>query len=255
MTSSRLAIVAEPSGLGATTRKDAWWAGPLVTAVVLLTFVVYATARAIMNRDYMVEADGLLSPMYSPLFIWDGMPSWLSPAFLILWAPGGFRLTCYYYRKAYYRSLMLDPPACSVGEARHDYKGETAFPLILQNLHRYFLYLALLFLVVLTYDVVLAAMPGGKFGVTVGTLVLLVNTVLLTLYTFSCHSLRHLVGGKLDCFSCSGANRARHKGWLGLSKLNANHMLFAWTSLFAVMFADVYVWMVASGTITNPRLF
>jgi hypothetical protein len=255
MTTTRLAVLNEPSGLGATTRRDAWWAGPLVTAVVLLTFVVYSTWRAVMNQHYLVEQDHLLSPMFSPLIRWEGMPAWLSPAFLILWAPGGFRVTCYYYRKAYYRSLLLDPPACAVGEPRHDYRGETRFPLILQNMHRYFMYLAVLFLFVLWYDAFHSMFPGGKFGFTVGTLMITLNSTLLTFYTFSCHSLRHLVGGKLDCFSCSAATRTRHGAWKSLTKLNENHMLYAWISLFGVMFADLYVWMVASGTISNARLF
>ena len=45
----------------------------------------------------------------------------------------------------------------------------------------------------------------GSFGIGVGTLVILANTTALTLYSFSCHSARHLIGGNLDCFSCSAA--------------------------------------------------
>ena len=55
---------------------------------------------------------------------------------LILWAPGGFRLTCYYYRGAYYKAFWADPPSCAVGEPRKSYWGERSFPLILQNVHR-----------------------------------------------------------------------------------------------------------------------
>src|SRR5205809_527998 len=84
-----------------------------------------------------------------------GWPSWLrfSPAFFILWAPGLFRLTCYYYRGAYYKAFWADPPACMVSEPRKTYLGEHSFPLILQNLHRYLLYFALVFLVLLAHDV------------------------------------------------------------------------------------------------------
>ena len=80
---------------------------------------------------------------------------WLlfSPALLILWAPGGLRLTCYYYRGAYYKAFWADPPACAVGEPRKTYLGERSFPLIMQNVHRYFLYLAILFVIVLAIDV------------------------------------------------------------------------------------------------------
>jgi hypothetical protein len=253
-------------GIGKTERRDAWWAGPLGTALVLGGFVAYSTFRAAHNADYhlgrgtdvLPQHAYLLSPFYSPLLVFPWLPAWLSPAFLILWAPGGFRLTCYYYRKAYYRAFFLDPPACAVGEPRNDYRGETRL-LLFQNAHRFFLYLALAFLVVLALDVIHACLwptDGGglKFGVSVGTLVLAANTMLLTLYTFSCHSLRHLVGGNVDCFSCVALGQARYKLWKTASVLNKNHMLWAWASLLMVGFADFYVWMAASGRITDVEL-
>ena len=256
------AVAKSPGGLGATERRDAWWLGPAVTAICLGAFGVYSTFRAVYNTDYQVnEPDSayLLSPFYSPLIVIPWLPAWISPAFLILWAPGGFRLTCYYYRKAYYRAFFLDPPGCAVGEARgHGYRGETRL-FLFQNLHRYFLYLALIFLVLLAVDVVHACIwptPGGghSFGLSVATLVLAVNVTLLTLYTFSCHSLRHLVGGNVDCFSCVALGQARYQAWRGASALNRYHMLFAWMSLFSVGFADFYVWMVASGRIDDLRI-
>jgi hypothetical protein len=179
----------------------------------------------------------------------------LSPALLILLAPLGFRVTCYYYRKTYYRSFFFDPPACAVSEPRgRNYRGETSFPFILQNVHRYFLYLALLFLIFLWHDVFRAFFFDGRFGIGVGTLVLLTNVVLLTLYTFSCHSLRHLAGGHLDCFSCAAFGGPRFGAWRSLSRLNEQHMLFAWSSLISVGFADFYVRMVACGSFRDLRL-
>ena len=251
------------SGLGATQRRDAWWLGPLATAAGLGFFGVYATFRAVYNTDYQVarpESAYILSPFYSPLIILPWLPTWISPALLILWAPGGFRLTCYYYRKAYYRAFFLDPPACAVGEARgHDYRGETRL-FLFQNLHRYFLYFALVFLVLLAIDVVHACIwpvTGSErhtFGISMATLVLAANVILLSLYTFSCHSLRHLVGGNIDCFSCAALGKVRFQAWRGASALNEHHMLFAWLSLFSVGFADFYVWMVASGRLTDLRI-
>lgn len=236
---------------GASMRRDAWWVELLPVIVVLGAFSVYATWRAFENNYY--EWGPYLSPFYSPLL----KPSWwpFSPAILILGGPLGFRATCYYYRKAYYRAFFLHPPACAVGEGRsHRYHGETAFPLILQNLHRYFLYIALIFLIILWYDAIRAFWFDGRFGVGVGTLVLLLNIILLSLYTFSCHSLRHIVGGKVDCFSCVAFGGPRHKAWKGLSFLNDRHMLFAWLSLFSVGLADLYVRLVANGTIHDLRL-
>lgn len=257
--------------LGQTERKDAWWVGPLLTFLALAGFVIYATFRGIYAQDYEmghgarvnpIQPDHayLLSPFFSPLILLPGMPAWFSPAFLILWAPGGFRVTCYYYRKAYYRAFFLDPPGCAVGEPRRrNYWGETSL-FLFQNLHRFFLYVALVFIVILTIDVVHSCIwptsEGGlTFGISVGSIVLGVNTVLLGLYTFSCHSLRHLIGGNVDCFSCVALGNIRYKMWSGVSKLNKRHMLWAWCSLFSVGFADLYVWLVASETIADVRLF
>jgi len=232
-------------------RRDAWWLELLPVVIVLGAFSVYATWRALEGAYY--EWGPYLSPFYSPLI----KPRWwpFSPAILILGGPLGFRATCYYYRKAYYRSFFLDPPACSVGEFRsHKYRGETAFPLILQNLHRYFLYAALIFLIILWYDAIRAFWFEGGFRIGVGSLVLLTNIILLSLYTFSCHSLRHIVGGKLDCFSCAAFGGQRHAVWRGTSVLNERHMLFAWLSLFSVGLSDLYVRLVATGAIRDLRL-
>jgi hypothetical protein len=242
---------AEARQLGDTARRDAWWAETIPVVLLLGGFGIYATLRALEGRYF--EWGPYLSPFYSPLI----KPSWwqFSPALLILAGPLGFRATCYYYRKAYYRAFFLDPPACAVGEGRGSYSGETRFPLILQNVHRYFLYVAFLFLAFLWKDAISAFFFDGHFGVGVGTLVLLVNIVLLTTYTLSCHSLRHLAGGSIDCFSCAAFGRPRYKVWGFLSSLNERHMLWAWASLISVGLADFYVRLVASGTIQDVRLF
>ena len=246
--------------LGGTGRTDAWWAAPLATALGLGGFVVYATWRAFEGIHY--EVGPYLSPFFSPHFLLvNSWPAWW-PGFLrvtpmfILWMPGGFRATCYYYRKAYYRSFFLDPPGCAVDEARGEsYKGETSFPFIFQNIHRYFLYLAILVLAFLWWDALRAFRFEGRFGVGVGTLVLLGNVGLLSLYTFSCHSLRHFMGGNVDCFSRAMAGELRCAAWTGTSVLNRRHMLWAWLSLFSVGFADLYVRMVAAGAWRDVRLF
>jgi hypothetical protein len=240
------------TGFAATERRDAWWLAPLAQGLVLAVLIGYANWAAYQGVHFQVG--GYLSPLYSPLV---PAPAWfpLPPSFIILLPPVLFRATCYYYRKAYYRSYFLDPPACAVGDLRgRGYRGETAFPLVLQNLHRYLFYATLFYLPFLWGDVVHATVFDGRFGVGVGTLVILANTTALTLYSFSCHSARHLVGGGLDCFSCSAATRARHRLWRGASVLNARHMLWAWVSFFTVCGADLYVRLVASGAIRDPRL-
>lgn len=252
---------------GQTERRDVWWLQPLVVFTILTSFIVYATWAAFENAHY--SHGNYLSPFYSPE-LWGNsphalfgpkpawVPEWLpfTPALLILPFPAGFRLTCYYYRGAYYKAFWADPPACAVGEPRSKYRGEARLPLILQNVHRYFLYVALLFLVVLAHDVWKAFWFVGadgvtRFGVGVGTLVLLLNVVLLSGYTFGCHSLRHLVGGKYDVLSDKPVRRKSYEcvGWC-----NRHHMRWAWLSLFAVAFADVYVRLCSMGIWSDWRI-
>jgi len=258
-----------PRRFGQTVRRDAWWAWPSVVAVLLVAFVAYATWAAFQNRHYTFGP--YLSPFYSPeLFgdsphAWFGpkpslWPGWLpfSPALLILGVPAGFRFTCYYYRGAYYKALWADPPACAVGEPRQRYLGEHSLPLILQNIHRYFLYLALAFLLILARDVwdamwfIDPATGKTTFGVGLGTVILAVNVVLLGGYTLGCHSLRHLVGGRLDRLS---EHPLRRRAFACVSCLNGRHMRWAWPSLFSVAFCDVYIRLCSMGIWTDPRLF
>ncbi len=242
-----------------TLRRDLWWVEPVLVVLGLGSFIVYTTWAAFQNGHYYIEP--YLSPFYSPCISANcphvSLPligSWwnLSPAFLILWTPAGFRLTCYYYRKAYYRSFFWSPPACAVRDAAKIYTGETQFPFVLQNLHRYFFWLAFVVLLFLWWDAIRAFNFSDGFGIGIGTLVLLVNAVLLSLYSFSCHSCRHLCGGKLNLFS---KTPLRYRGWKIVTRLNERHMLYAWISLVWVAFTDLYVRLVATGTIYDFRLF
>ncbi|MFQ5650578.1 MAG: succinate dehydrogenase [bacterium] len=267
MTKSELRVTA--GGFGQTMRTDAWWLQPVVVFVGLSTFIVYSTWAAFQAQHYAFGP--YLSPFYSPEIFGSSPHSWFgpkpqwwplflpwSPAFLILWAPGGFRLTCYYYRGAYYKAFWADPPSCTVGEPRKNYRGEGSFPLIIQNMHRYFLYLALVFLVFLSHDVWKAMWftdPGtGKivFGIGIGTLVLAANVFFLGGYTLGCHSLRHLVGGVLNRLSGSPI---RLTAYDCVSCLNRRHMVWAWMSLFWVGFSDVYVRMCSMGIWSDSRIF
>jgi hypothetical protein len=262
-------VLLEKRPFGATMRRDAWWAQPALVFVGLSAFVVYSTWAALQGEHYYWGP--YLSPFYSPeLFgssphsLFGPKPGWwpawvlFSPALLILWAPGLFRLTCYYYRGAYYKAFWADPPSCAVGEPRESYLGERSFPLILQNVHRYFMYLALVFLCILAHDVWKAMWfvepTSGRpvFGMGVGTIVLGVNVVLLSGYAFGCHSLRHLVGGFLDQPSSAPACL---KTYRCVSCLNRRHMLWAWMSLCSVMFADVYVRLCSMGIWRDLRIF
>ncbi|MBI2987816.1 MAG: succinate dehydrogenase [Deltaproteobacteria bacterium] len=241
-----------------TLRQDLWWVEPLLVVVVLGSFVVYTTWAALQNAYYY--AAPYLSPFYSPCLSTNcahvSLPligSWwnLSPAILILWIPAGFRATCYYYRKAYYRSFFGAPPACAVRDIARNYTGETRFPFVLQNMHRYFFWLASLVVVFLWWDAILAFRFPDGFGVGIGTLVLLVNAFLLSLYSFSCHSCRHMCGGHLDTFHDSPA---KYRIWEAVSRLNEHHMLYAWISLIWVALTDLYVRLLSMGVISDVRL-
>jgi len=255
-------------GFGQTLRRDAWWIQPLVTFVILGGFVVYATWAAFQNAHYTYGP--YLSPFYSPEIFgasphaWFGpKPGWwpgllpFSPALIILPFPGLFRFTCYYYRGAYYKAFWADPINCAVGEPRKSYLGERYFPLILQNIHRYFMYIALLFLVFLLHDVWKAlwwddGAGSVKFGMGIGTLVLALNVVLLSCYTLGCHSFRHVVGGFLDQIS---KHPVKKKAYDCSSCLNRWHMKWAWMSLFGVALTDVYVRLCSMGIIHDVRIF
>jgi len=242
---------------GESLRKDSWWAGPAATVLVLTGFIVYATWRAFEGGSY--QYDAYLSPFYSPFFDVSWARAYglgfFTPAMLILPGPASFRFTCYYYRKAYYRAFVWDPPACAVGErVPHRYHGEARL-LLFQNLHRYAMYVAVVFLVVLWKDAI-QAVVGWKDGVHVGigTLVMLANVVLLSGYTFGCHSFRHLIGGSVNSYSTAALGDIRQALWKLVTVLNERHMQFAWMSLFSVALTDLYIRLVATGCLTDLRL-
>src|SRR5713226_4907092 len=209
---------------GQTMRPDVWWTQPLFVFLGLSSFIVYSTWAAFQGTHYFFG--NYISPFYSPEIFgssphsWFGpkptwWPTWLifSPALLILWAPGGFRL-------------------------------------LMQNVHRYFLYLALIFIGILSYDVwkgLWFANPVTgytSFGIGIGTIVLAINVVLLGGYTFGCHSLRHFIGGFRDQLARSTSSFQTYRC---VTCLNQRHMLWAWLSLFWVGFTDLYLRLCSMG--------
>jgi hypothetical protein len=239
-----------------------------VVFLILSAFLVYATWAAFQNAHYTWGP--YLSPFYSPEILGDSphawfgpkpgwWPGWLpfSPALLILPFPALFRFTCYYYRGSYYKAFWADPPACSVGEPRNTYLGERYFPLLLQNVHRYFMLTAVIFLFILSYDVWLATRwsdgaGGTRFGVGLGTLILLVNVICLGGYTLGCHSMRHIMGGFRDQFS---KLRGFRTPYACVTCLNSAHHRWAWISLFTVAGSDIYIRLCSMGILTDPRIF
>jgi hypothetical protein len=249
-----------------TLRKDRWWLSPLVQATALTVLLGYVVIRLFMRDWYYVPEYNYLTPLYSPCIstlctpgsshfgtIFGELPIWIPLPIVVFPILLGFRGTCYYYRKAIYRSILQSPTACAVAEPAKRYRGESRFPLIVMNSHRFFFYAAALLLLINVYDAVLSFHPeGGGFGVGLGSLILLVNVALLASYTLGCHSCRHVVGGRLKHFS---RHPVRYRMWGLVSRFNARHLQFAWASLISVTLTDVYVMAVSAGWITDLRLF
>lgn len=258
-----------------TLRKDNWRQYPWLTFVIFTGWVAYATVRAMWGSAFFVPQFHYLTPFYSPCFadacngitldghtgdasefgtfLPKGTPFFIpfalvSLPFLLL-----FRLTCYYYRKAYYRAFWASPQACAVREPHAKYTGERRFPLIGQNFHRYFWAIAGLISVLNTWDAIRAFHgEDGGFGIGLGTVILWANVILLWLYTLSCHTCRHVVGGRLKNFS---KHPVRYRMWTWVSKLNARHGSYALITLGSLVVADFYVMLVASNTINDLRFF
>jgi hypothetical protein len=269
VTATPTATPAVPTGSGLVERlrrlrrDQPWWLLPATVVSVLGGFTLYVLWTAFVESppgsvNHVSVWGPYLSPFFSPL-LWQSGP--ISPAIFVLWSPLAFRGSCYYYRKAYYRSFFWDPPACALGELRHrrSYQGESRFPWVLNNLHRYALYAALVILAWLWYDALLAFFPAGPgshghLWLGLGTGIMLVNVILLSAYTFSCHSLRHLAGGGLDCYSTARFGMARNRAWRALTRLNLNHPMWAWLSLFSVVITDIYIRLLQHGVFLDPHI-
>ncbi len=262
------AKLAHAKGFLTTQRNDFWWVQPLLIILILGGFVVYATWRIfegnteatryfhVDNGDYHY-----LSPFGTPdlTFLIPGFLMGIpvvgvflaNPAFLILPIPAGFRFTCYYYRKAYYRAFVARPANCSVEAFKgQKYRGERGL-MIFQNLHRYFLYLAIIVTFFLAYDALRGIWTPHGLYFGLGNVIMVVNVVLLAAFTFGCNSFRHLVGGSLDCFSCDAVSQTRYTFWQYVTRLNQRHAFWAMASLFSVALTDVYIrWVGMTGATT-----
>ena len=258
---SRIQFKARAAIDKATMRTDPWWAYPLSVALFLTVALGYSTWAGLQTSGYYAEP--YISPIFSPCLAVNCehatfrlIGSWwiVSPALIVIVLPIGFRLTCYYYRKAYYRAFFASPAACAVNEPLPKTPlryGESRGPFLLMNLHRYFFYLMIGNMVFLTWDTVVAFHFPDGWGIGVGSLVFLVMIVTMSLYMLSCHSCRHAVGGNLKAFSRAPA---RYRAWKVVTRLNERHGPYALASLLWIPITDIYVRLVANGTITDLRI-
>ena len=260
------------NGLGRTNRIDNWWSQPLAMGIALTAALIYTFWRLFLydaDISYALEGSTVMSPIFSPNVLeWElfGLnewkhPEWVNAAVLVLWIPFGFRGTCYYMRRVYYRTFFASPTACWVDEPDINkaigYKGEKRL-FIFNNLHRYFLYAAMVILLIKWWDVTHTmhfdsdAVHG--YGVSIGTFVMAIEAFLLTMYVTSCHALRHLAGGMLDRWT-TGISRVRGKLFGKISALNRSHGFWFWTSLAFVFLGDLWVLAVAEGHLSDTVLF
>jgi hypothetical protein len=249
-----------------TLRTDRWRNKPTLVAALLTLWVAYATTHVFIGNWYYVAAYHYLTPFYSPCISGECVPgsatlgTWfgsLPPIipFAVISLPFvlGFRLSCYYYRGAYYRAFWQAPTACAVREPHAKYTGESRFPLIMQNLHRYFFFAVILISLLNTYDAI-DAFHGkdGGIGFGLGTLIMVINVVFLWGYSLSCHSCRHIVGGRLKHFS---KHPVRYWFWTKVSWLNKRHMQLAWTTLGTLALTDLYIWLLAAHVFSDLRFY
>ena len=232
----------------------AWWIEPALTVVCYTAFVFYASWSVFSGTN--VSFDPYVSPFFST---WLGFGLFRVPIIGLLIPflaviPLGLRGSCYYYRKSYFRAFFWDPPACAIQELKRGrYRGETRFPWVLNNYHRYFLLLSLVVLLFLWVDVVRAFTFHGHFFIGLGSLVMLVNVVLLTLYSGTCHSLRYLMGGRIDAFSRVRGGLFWQRIMMTLNRMNPSHGAFAWYSMFSVALTDVFIRLLMAGFLHEPR--
>ena len=224
------------------------WVYPTFVAVTLTAFSIYSAWVVLFNSGGRYGP--YLSPFYSPEISIHLGGLLIPPAIWVAWAPLAFRGTCYYYRKAYFRSFFWHPRSCAVGEPQRGgrtYRGETGFWAV-NNLHRYALYAITVQMAFLWWDVLAQFYYHGSFHLGLGSVVMLVNVVCLSGYTFGCHALRHLAGGSADCMSCS---QVRLRLWKGVTVLNLRHDRWAWISLFTVVLTDVYIRLLINGVLPH----
>ena len=224
---------------------------------------MYANWAALQNKYYTFGP--YISPFYSPEIFGDSphawfgpKPSWypsflpFSPALFILWIPGLFRFTCYYYRGAYYKSFWADPPACAVGEPRKSYLRRaqlSADPAEFSPLFSAALLHRLGIPGLRRYEAFW--FPDG-FGIGVGT-------HRARRQRRSCSAAMSSAATRSATWSAAAFDRisehpVRHKLYDCVTCLNGNHKKWAWASLFSVGFADIYVRLCAMGIWSDWRI-
>ena len=230
-------------------RNDSWRVMPFLQGAFLIFFGFYAFWAVALDYTHAFVDVGsvhFVSPFFNPDIEVSWWPEGLSPGLLLIWAPLGFRATCYYARKVYYRSFFWDPPGCAIAEAKAqegEYRGENKAPYILNNIHRYFFLIAFVLAIIHAAEFIRLVFTGGfsSGSAAIATIILGIDALFLALYVLSCHSCKHIVGGSLNRTRGSPLRRFRFKSWKFVKKLNVNHGAYFWLSLTTILLADMYI--------------
>ena len=205
------------SRLGSTLRRDAWWTELLPVIIVLGGFGLYATLRAFEGAFYSL---GTLS--FAFLFSADRSAASLVAAFS---RAAGARRPARVSRHLLLLPQSLLPRIFSRSAGLR--RGRASQAQISRRDQHFLSSSRMSTATFYTWPLFFWAFCGttpikgfffdGQFGIGVGSLILLFNVILLSFYTLSCHSLRHLAGGKMDCFSCATFGSQRAAAWKGFS--------------------------------------
>ena len=211
----------------------------------LWTFIAILALGSYALVTYPVtEFKGYIDPFYSPTV-------------LIVPIPGLFRLTCYAYRKDYHRHIFKHPVGCDNSDrgdkSTRRYTGEKNAFFQLENMHRYLLYTGILLLPFFYYDFYVSLAYNDSLRI--GSLVILANALTLTAWTLSCHAFRHLIGGNIDCYSCTSGGKQRKKLFDVQTWWNKRHEAMAWLSLLVIFFTDLYIRALVAGINLDFILF
>lgn len=205
----------------------------------LYSFIVLLGVALFALIEFPVKPfQGYIDPFYSPTIL-------IIPIIAL------FRLTCYAFREDTNRHVFSHPNACAASirldaKAR-EYTGENSTIFKIENLHRYFMYGALVILPFFYYDLYVSLTYTGALLLRLGSVIMAIDIAALTLYLFSCHSVRSLIGGRSDCFNCMRMGRQRNWLYNVQSKLNQNHEAYAWISLVTIVFMDLFIRALIAG--------
>ena len=183
---------------------------------------------------------------------------------LILWIPFGFRGTCYYMRRVYYRSFFQSPTACWVDEPQLNTRIGYTFekgPFIINNLHRYFLCAAMAVLLVKWFEVLVSMRFSDEVAALYGR-----NSRHWRLGRHPRPRHRILpadhVRDLMPCHSSPRRWRPRPMGVRSgrtagtglhrLTALNRQHGFYFWVSLCMVFVGDAYVIIIDQAGINDP---